>query len=50
MDWGAAVIPNITRGGNTRGVLLYLVGAGKREEHEEPHLVAGRRGGVADRW
>ena len=41
MDWGAAVIPNITRGANTRGVLLYLVGSGKREEHEEPHLVAG---------
>ena len=35
------MIPNITRGANTRGVLLYLVGAGKREEHEEPHLVAG---------
>ena len=35
------MIPNITRGGNTRGVLLYLVGEGKREEHEEPHLVAG---------
>jgi hypothetical protein len=35
------VIPNITRGANTRGVLLYLVGPGKREEHEEPHLVAG---------
>lgn len=35
------MIPNITRGGNTRGVLLYLVGPGKREEHEEPHLVAG---------
>ena len=41
MDGGAAVIPNITRGGNTRGVLLYLVGSGKREEHQEPHLVAG---------
>ena len=41
MDRGAAVIPNITRGGNTPGVLLYLVGASKREEHEEPHLVAG---------
>ena len=23
------------------GCLLYLVGAGKREEHEQPHLVAG---------
>ena len=35
------MIPNITRGANTRGVLLYLVGAGKREEHEAPHLVTG---------
>jgi hypothetical protein len=35
------VIPNVTRGGKTHGVLLYLVGKGKREEHENPHLVAG---------
>jgi hypothetical protein len=35
------VIPNVTRGGKTHGVLLYLVGKGKREEHEHPHLVAG---------
>jgi hypothetical protein len=35
------VIPNVTRGGKTHGVLLYLVGQGKREEHENPHLVAG---------
>ena len=35
------MIPNVTRGGKTRGVLLYLVGRGKREEHENPHLVAG---------
>jgi hypothetical protein len=41
VDEGAAVIPNITRGGNAHGVLLYLVGSGKREEHEEPHLIAG---------
>ncbi len=41
MDGGETVIPNITRGGNTRGVLLYLAGPGKREEHQEPHLVAG---------
>ncbi len=40
-DGGAAVIPNVTRGGKTHGVLLYLVGKGKREEHENPHLVAG---------
>jgi hypothetical protein len=41
VDRGAAVIPNVTRGANTRGVLIYLVGPGKREEHQEPHLVAG---------
>jgi hypothetical protein len=35
------VIPSITRGGNTRGVLLYLVGPGRRDEHLEPRLVAG---------
>jgi hypothetical protein len=35
------VIPNVTRGGKTAGVLRYLVGKGKREEHEHPHLVAG---------
>jgi hypothetical protein len=35
------VIPNVTRGGKTHGVLIYLVGKGKREEHENPHLVAG---------
>ncbi len=35
------MIPNVTRGGKAHGVLLYLVGKGKREEHENPHLVAG---------
>jgi hypothetical protein len=35
------VIPNVTRGGKTHGVLLYLVGKGKREEHHDPHLVTG---------
>jgi hypothetical protein len=35
------VIPNITRGGNVRGVLSYLLGHGRREEHTSPHLVAG---------
>jgi hypothetical protein len=34
------VIPNVTRGGKTHGVLIYLVGKGKREEHQNPHLVA----------
>ena len=35
------MIPNVTRGGKTHGVLIYLVGKGKREEHHDPHLVAG---------
>ncbi|MHB1571666.1 MAG: relaxase/mobilization nuclease domain-containing protein, partial [Solirubrobacteraceae bacterium] len=35
------MIPNVTRGGKTHGVLVYLVGKGKREEHHDPHLVAG---------
>ena len=35
------MIPNVTRGGKTHGVLLYLVGNGKREEHHDPRLVAG---------
>ncbi len=35
------MIPNVTRGAKTGGVLRYLVGKGKREEHGHPHLVAG---------
>ena len=35
------MIPNVTRGGRTGGVLRYLVGPGKANEHEAPHLVAG---------
>ena len=35
------MIPNITRGARMRGVMLYLVGPGRRNEHTEPHLVAG---------
>ena len=35
------MIPHITRGGDTRGVIAYLVGKGRREEHVDPHLVAG---------
>ena len=35
------MIPNVTRGGKTHGVLIYLVGKGKREEHRDPHLAAG---------
>jgi hypothetical protein len=37
------VIPNVTRGGRTRGLLRYLVGPGHDEAqvHTQPHLVAG---------
>ncbi len=35
------MIPNITKGDRMGGLLTYLVGPGKRNEHAEPHLVAG---------
>ena len=35
------MIPNVTRGDRMGGLLSYLVGPGKSEEHTEPHLVAG---------
>ncbi len=35
------MIPKITRGGNARGLLLYLIGKGRRDEHVDPRLVAG---------
>ncbi len=37
-------MPNITRGGRMRGVVAYLVGPGKQNEHRSPHLVAGDPG------
>lgn len=35
------MMPNIVKGSSTRSLLGYLVGPGKRNEHERPHLVAG---------
>lgn len=35
------MMPNITRGGNTKGLMAYLVGPGRANEHENPHVVAG---------
>ena len=35
------MIPNIVDGGNTVGLMQYLVGPGRANEHTEPHLVAG---------
>lgn len=34
-------MPNITRGGRMGGLLVYLAGPGRSNEHTEPHLVAG---------
>lgn len=35
------MIPNVTKGTRMGGLLSYLVGKGKRNEHTDPHLVAG---------
>jgi hypothetical protein len=35
------MMPNITRGDRMVGLLVYLAGPGRENEHEEPHLVAG---------
>ncbi|WP_299039822.1 relaxase/mobilization nuclease domain-containing protein [uncultured Pseudokineococcus sp.] len=34
-------MPNVTRGDRMGGLLSYLVGPGRSNEHTEPHLVAG---------
>ena len=34
-------MPNITRGTRMGGLMQYLVGPGRHNEHSEPHLVAG---------
>jgi hypothetical protein len=49
------VIPAISRGGRMRGLLRYLVSEGKRNEHTDPHVVAGSdvelwRGVALDAW
>jgi len=35
------VIPHIVRGDRMAGLMVYLVGEGRHNEHTEPHLVAG---------
>lgn len=35
------MIPNITRGAKMTGLVVYLAGPGKSNEHENPHVVAG---------
>lgn len=34
-------MPNITRGGRMGGLMVYLAGPGRANEHSEPHLIAG---------
>jgi Relaxase/Mobilisation nuclease domain len=36
-------MPNITRGSRMTGLMAYLAGSGRSNEHSEPHLVAGDR-------
>ena len=35
------MMPNVTRGDRMAGLMTYLLGQGRHNEHEEPHLVAG---------
>lgn len=35
------MMPNVTRGSQVAGLVNYLVGEGRANEHAEPHLVAG---------
>lgn len=43
------MMPNIVDGGDTGGLMRYLVGPGRANEHVEPHLVAGSRT-IMNRW
>lgn len=40
-------MPNVVRGERMAGLMTYLVGPGKRNEHENPHVVAGDPGTMA---
>lgn len=42
-------MPNIVQGGNTGGLMRYLVGPGRANEHVKPHLVAGS-GSIMRKW
>lgn len=43
------MMPNIVDGGDMGGLMRYLVGPGRANEHTEPHLVAGSRT-IMKRW
>ncbi|MGW9131965.1 relaxase/mobilization nuclease domain-containing protein [Streptomyces sp. NPDC055681] len=42
------MVPKIRRGSRTHGLLVYLYGPGKRDEHTDPHLVASWDGFAPD--
>lgn len=46
---GELVIPRIVEGGHMVGLMVYLVGPGRANEHTEPHLIAGDDV-LLDRW
>ena len=33
-------MPNVVQGANTKGLMTYLVGPGRANEHTNPHIVA----------
>ncbi len=43
------MIPNIVTGGDTGGLMCYLVGPGRANEHENPHVIAGSRD-IVRKW
>ena len=43
------MIPNIVTGGDTGGLMRYLVGPGRANEHENPHVIAGSRD-IVRKW
>ena len=43
------MIPNIVTGGDTGGLMRYLVGPGRANEHENPHVIAGSRD-IVHKW
>lgn len=43
------MIPNIVTGGDTDGLMRYLVGPGRANEHTNPHVIAGSRD-IVRKW
>lgn len=42
------MMPNITRGGSTAGLMVYLFGVGKKNEHTDQHVITGDAGLVRE--